>query len=247
MTLEGGAFQKASLRDDLVSLLRERRFEDALAALYKARAASPADPELQTAIDQLKDFLVTNYAKRLGGMDRVAPPLSALLPKTSSTVMLSQYIDGRSTFGDIAQVCPLGQLRTLQVMVEAYSTRSSTEADLAPPLSGLRAPSTGKVEPDVDVEPDTARSPSVPALSAYTSSSVNSLPAIAPGLDEFLIDDDAERQFKDRFSAGTAAFIQRRFQDAVSAFEECMTLRPGDKSVEVMLRRSIKDLQEQLR
>jgi hypothetical protein len=247
MTLEGEAFQKASLRDDVATLLRERRFEDALQTLYRARAAAPSDPEIQTAIDQLKDFMVTTYARQLGGMDKIAPPIPSTAPKTSAGLMVAQYVDGRSTFGDISQVCPLGQLRTLQVLVELYVRRPNQ--DLAPPASGLRPQSA---PPGDEHEPDTHRSPSVAAGLPYSStnvkhSSVGPSPSVSPGLGGFLVENEADRQFKELFAKGTAAFIQNRYRDAVDAFQECMKLRPEDKSVEVMLRRSLKDLQEQLR
>jgi hypothetical protein len=245
MTLEGEAFQKASLRDDVATLLRERRFEDALSTLYQARAAAPSDPEIQTAIDQLKDFMVTTYARQLGGMDKVAPPIPSTAPKTSAGLMVAQYIDGRSTFGDVAQACPLGQIRTLQVLVELYVRRTSQ--DLAPPASGLRAQSS----PPDERNPDTHRSPSVVgqanASQSVKPSSVNPSQSVAPGLGRVIVDNEADRQFKELFARGTAAFIQNRYRDAVDCFQECMKLRPEDKSVEVMLRRSLKDLQEQLR
>lgn len=247
MTLEGEAFQKASLRDDVAALLRERRFEDALQALYRARAAAPSDPEIQTAIDQLKDFMVTTYARQLGGMDKVAPAIPGTATKTSASLMVAQYVDGRSTFGDIAQVCPLGQLRTLQVLVELY-VRRPNQAELSPPASGLRAQ---PALPDDDHEPVTHRSPSVVGAAHVSQSvkpsSVSPSPSVSPGLGAVVVESEADRQFKDLFGKGTAAFIQKRYSEAVDTFQECMKLRPEDKSVEVMLRRSLKDLQEQLR
>lgn len=253
MTLEGEAFKKASLRDDVAALLRERRFEDALAILYKARAAAPNDAEVETAIDQLKEFMVTTYARQLGGMDKIAPPLPSHAPKTSAALMVAQYVNGRSTFGDIAQVCPLGQLRTLQVLVEIY-IKPPPHTELAPPASGLRPPKTGLVRLIEEPEPDTARSASSPVsgVSSSHSPSVNSqpsssAPSVTPSFGAFRVDSEEDRRFKDLFTAGTGAFVQRRFRDAVDAFQECLKLRPEDKSVEVMLRRSLKDLQEQLR
>jgi hypothetical protein len=244
MTLEGEAFQKTSLRDDVAALLRERRFDEALATLYKAKAAAPMDTEIQTAIDQLKDFLVTNCAKQLGGLDKVAPPLPKQAPKTPATMMLAQYIDGRSTFGDIAQVCPLGQLRTLQVLVELYASRSLHAVELAPPASGLRQPK-GTILPDDEPEPETTRS-QLPFPGSRPPSVMPS-PSTAPGLGTFKAETEADHRFKQLFASGTAAFIQRRFKDAVDAFEECMKLRPADKSAEVMFNRSLKDYQEQIR
>lgn len=244
MTLEGEAFQKSTLHEDVAVLLRERRFDDALALLYKAKAATPADTEIQTAIDQLKDFLITNCAKQLGGLDKVAPPLPRQAPKTPAAMMLAQYIDGRATFGDIAQVCPLGQLRTLQTLVELYASRSLHAVDLAPPTSGLRAPSYARRADEEEHSRSRSRTPSAPPSrppSAHPS------PSTAPGLGTFVAESTEDFRFKELFANGTAAFIQRRFKDAVDAFEECMRLRPEDKSAEVMYKRSLKDYQDSIR
>ncbi|HET9959910.1 MAG TPA: hypothetical protein VFQ61_35705 [Polyangiaceae bacterium] len=141
------ALQKVSVRTDVLALLREKRYEDALALLYRARSEAPADRELQKSIDQIKEFLVGAYAKRLGGLDRVATPIPSSAVRSPDVVLLSRYVDGTSTFGDIAQMCPLGQLRTLQVLVGLYSMSSppqlaglSGRREPEPPLSGLRTP-----------------------------------------------------------------------------------------------------------
>jgi hypothetical protein len=243
MTLEGEAFQKSTLHEDVAVLLRERRFDDALALLYKAKAATPADTEIQTAIDQLKDFLITNCAKQLGGLDKVAPPLPRQAPKTPAAMMLAQYIDGRATIGDIAQVCPLGQLRTLQTLVELYASRSLHAVDLAPPTSGLRS-----YAHDADEEEHSrSRSRSPSALPSRPPSVHPSPSTPPPGLGTFVAETTDDFRFKELFASGTAAFIQRRFKDAVDAFEECMKLRPEDKSAEVMYKRSLKDYQDSIR
>jgi hypothetical protein len=238
---ENDALQKvASVRVDVVGFLREKRYEEALAALYRARSESPADRELQKSIDQLKEFLIGVYAKRLGGLDQIAReiPLSAV--RTPDAVLIARYIDGTSTFGDLAQMCPLGQLRTLQVLVGLYvgtePTRihpmeiprvAATTPD--PPTSGLRshvAPGSGliptvEVGEDSDVRPpDTARSGSVaPVVSSPET--------------------ENDRRYKEAFGRGTAAFVQRRFSDAAEQFDACLRIRPGDRAADVMFKRSL--------
>jgi hypothetical protein len=246
MTLDGEAFRKASLRDDVAALLRERRFDDALAMLYKARATAPTDSEIEVAIGQLKEFMVTTCARQLGGLDKVAPTLPSHAAKTPAAIMVGQYVNGRTTYGDIAQVCPLGQLRTLQVLVELYVKAPTTEH--APPSSGLRTPKSEYVRLVEAPTPHTARSDSRPASTRPPSvSAVPTIPSMTYGIGSSRVDSEADRCFKDLFASGTSAFVQGRFRDAVDAFQECLKLRPEDKSVEVMLRRSLKDLQEQLR
>src|SRR5690349_5552590 len=122
----------ALVRADILVLLREKRYEEALARLYQARSESPDSAELQKGIDQVKEFLIGAYAKRLGGLDQIARPIAPASGRSPDIVLLSRYIDGTSTYGDLAQMCPLGRLRTLQVLMEMYP-RNSVPAGLAEP------------------------------------------------------------------------------------------------------------------
>lgn len=234
---EGETLQKVgSVRADIVALLREKRYEETLAALYRARSESPGDRELQKSIDQIKEFLVGTYAKRLGGLDRVAAPIPISAARSPDLVMLARYVDGVSSYGDIAQMCPLGQLRTLQVLVGVYcgveppriSGVDVTAPRVEPPNSGFRAhdepPTTPAAEirtaPQAEPEsspPDTARSRSIGRV--YES--------------------EDDRRYKETFAQGTSFFVQRRFTDAAEAFEACLKLRPRDRAAEVMFRRSL--------
>jgi tetratricopeptide (TPR) repeat protein len=235
MSSDGEALQKIpSVRADVVALLREKRYEETLAALYRARAESPDDRELQKSIDQLKTFLIGTYAKRLGGLDQIAKPIPLSAVRTPDSVLLARYIDGTSTYGDLAQICPLGQLRTLQVLVGLYQGAEPTRIygmdSRAPedaPRSGLRVPeepgphvvpASGDF-PESERAPDTARSAAV----AATARAVES---------------EEARQYRELFGRGTAAFVQGRYRDAAEAFQACLQLRPDDRGAAVMLRRA---------
>src|SRR6186713_2790072 len=111
----------ALVRADVLVLLREKRYEEALARLYQARAENPDSVELQKSLDQVKEFLLGAYAKRLGGLDQVPVPVPPTSGRSPDVILLSRYIDGISSYGDIAEMCPLGRLRTLQVLVELYA------------------------------------------------------------------------------------------------------------------------------
>lgn len=237
----------AVVRADVLVLLREKRYEEALAVLYRARSESPESLELQRSIDQIKEFLVGAYAKRLGGLDQIARPIPVGTPRSPDVVLLSRYIDGRSTFGDLAQMSPLGQLRTLQVLVGVYPKVDLPAAsDKDGPRSGLRAPSSIPTPrpSNLDEErvPDTARSASftaphvVPQVESVPVSVVPVPISVAP------VETEEMRAFKAEFAKGTAAFIQNRFQDAVEAFESCVRMRPDDNGAAAMLRRSLRDL-----
>jgi hypothetical protein len=227
----GADASAALVRADVLVLLREKRYEEALALLYRARAEQPSSSELQKSIDQVKEFLIGAYAKRLGGLDRIALPIPPIPGRSPDVVLLSRYIDGTSTYGDLAQMCPLGRLRTLQVLIEMYApvpARAEPEA----PYSGPR-PLDDAARPAVVIAlgytgeepaPDTARSAAVVPL-------------------EVVVEEPDARRYRELFALGTAAFIQRRYGDAIEAFEGCAGLRPLDGPAEVMLRRCRRELE----
>ena len=225
----------ALVRADVLVLLRERRYEEALAMLYRARAESPDSAELQKSIDQIKEFLIGAYAKRLGGLDQIAQQMPVSGARSPDVVLVSRYINGGSTFGDIAQMCPLGQLRTLQVLVGMYRKPD------APPLSAeIEQTRSGMhtIAPRVDEPPPVSVKLLADDDAPETARSTGSPPPLVPPV----VETESDRRYKEAFSLGTAAFIQRRFADAVAAFLSCDELRPGDKAAAVMLRRAQKDL-----
>jgi hypothetical protein len=232
--MNSSAEASALVRSDVLVLLREKRYEEALARLYQARAESPGSVELQKGIDQVKEFLIGAYAKRLGGLDQVAKPIPPGAGRSPDMVLLSRYIDGATSYGDLAEICPLGRLRTLQVLVEMYAPKSTSggelEARSGPRPVDAASISTPRIEvvtPSEEVEPPTAR-----------SGTTEPPPASAP------VDDSPEaREYRAAFGRGTAAFIQQRFADAVAEFEACARLRPGDTASDVMLRRARRDLE----
>jgi hypothetical protein len=239
-----GVPKTAFVRADVVGLVREKRYEEALAVLYRARAESPSDREVQKSIGQIKEFLIGAYAKRLGGLDQVARPIPLTAVRSPDALLLARYIDGTSTFGDVAQICPLGQLRSLQVLVALYSgTESARRVDAAPP-SGLRMPDGNATEPGTEsarigageMAPYEPRPGGAPPGEPAPSSTP--APFSTP-----VVETEEARHYRETFARGTAAFIQRRYADAVEAFEACDRLRPGDRAASVMLRRSLRDLE----
>jgi hypothetical protein len=220
----------ALVRADILVLLREKRYEEALARLYQARSESPDSAELQKGIDQVKEFLIGAYAKRLGGLDQIARPIPPAAGRSPDIVLLSRYIDGTSTYGDLAQMCPLGRLRTLQVLMEMYPRNSAAVGVPASeaPYSGPR-PAESRTNDFAEAPPESARS---------TSAILRSEPAPSPRSES-----PEERRYRELFEAGTAAFIQRRYDDAITAFESCAELRAGDGPAAVMLRRVRRELE----
>lgn len=242
LTKPGAEASAALVRADILVLLREKRYEDALARLYQARSESPDSAELQKGIDQVKEFLIGAYAKRLGGLDQVAVPIPPAAGRTPDVVLLSRYIDGISTYGDLAEVCPLGRLRTLQVLIEMYPrvrvpvTPTEPEAPHSGPRALPKAPTFASDDSEAEDEatPETARSG--PSGVSEPEPAAAERPAPPPETPE-------AREYRITFAAGTAAFIQRRYPAALEAFETCGQLRPGDGPAAVMLRRVRRELE----
>lgn len=224
----------ALVRADVLVLLRERRYEEALARLYQARSETPHSIELQKGIDQVKEFLIGAYAKRLGGLDQIAQPIAPAAGRSPDMVLLSRYIDGASTYGDLAEMCPLGRLRTLQVLIEMYARPPLSPVG----LSGVpEAPYSASRPLDVlerSQQPNVLDGRDAPL--PKTTSSASSAPPPA-------LESPEARRYRETFAVGTAAFIQNRFADAIEAFEACAQLRPGDAAAAVMLRRARRDLE----
>lgn len=251
-----------ALRAELVPLLQAKRYEDALSLLYRARAVWPNDDELSVSIEQVKGFLVIKYARKLGGLDRVAPALPAAVVRTPEVMLLSRYINGFSTFDDLAQVSPLGRLRTLQVLVALYTESTPPPID-AEPSSGMRLPgdvrpaSNTRLKTEPDEPPDTARSiaPVAGNVSGVASSTVSAVAppsavsAAAPPSGRVdgpqlasIFQPPPDAEYTRHYAAGTTAFVQKRYRDAVHAFQTCVELRPSDQSAAVMLKRSLSEL-----
>jgi hypothetical protein len=242
-----GTASAALVRADVLVLLREKRYEEALAVLYRARSESPGSGELQKSIDQIKEFLIGAYAKRLGGLDQIARPIPVTASRSPDAVLVSRYIDGTSTLGDVARMSPLGQLRTLQVLVSLYPKPEPAPKIVVPrlglpPPEDLPEPTLGAPlrEPEDFAPPETERRPSPPAAAAESVADAEPAAVAEPVAPP---ETEEARQYREQFTLGTAAFVQRRFADAVAAFEACARLRPGDGAAEVMLRRSRRDLE----
>lgn len=234
----------ALVRADILVLLREKRYEEALARLYQARSESPDSAELQKGIDQVKEFLIGAYAKRLGGLDQIARPIAPAAGRSPDIVLLSRYIDGTSTYGDLAQMCPLGRLRTLQVLMEMYPRPSApaAPADPAAPYSGPRSLEPA-AKPGLPAGFDASSDEAPPDTARSSSAAIRIEPRLEPiePVRERL-ETPEDRRYRELFELGTAAFIQRRYDDAVAAFESCGQLRPGDGAAAVMLRRVRREL-----
>jgi len=253
------------VRSEVLQLLKEKRYEDALQLLYWARSKLPGHAELQRSVEQVKELLVGSYAKRLGGLDKLAEPLTTKPKRSPDFLLISRYIDGVSTYGDLAQICPLGRLRTLQLLTELYCPDAEAQGE---PRSGERVVNSSAASQEAEEleekAPITRRSSSLPPPAEQSvdrppgrigpppsSRSPDIVPSVGPDGKEYRVSQPGEAHpfatsepcaFRESFEAGTSAFVQKRFEEAAEAFRKCMNVRPDDKQAEVMLRHCEREL-----
>lgn len=105
----------------LTQLLKERRYEEALEIVLKARQQSPNDRALSRSVRLLKDRLTLQYAERVGSLDRV--PECPLSDDAIDAMSLSfeergvlALVDGIATFGDIVDASPHGKFATYRAL-----------------------------------------------------------------------------------------------------------------------------------
>lgn len=227
--------KSAPVRSEVVQLVREKRYEEALAVLYRARAELPADRELQASIEKIKEFLGGAYAKQLGGLDQVAGPIPVSAGRSPDALLVARYVDGSSTFNDIVEMCPLGRLRTLQVLVGLY-----TGKEMASPFSE-RTPLSRRQVVTITT-PEVAPDPGPPTMPTPRLERGSQEPApVSSPFSLPVVESSEERRYREAFARGTAAFVQRRYAEAIEAFEACARMRPGDQAASVMLRRTLRE------
>lgn len=215
-------------REEIVRLVREKRYEEALTLLYAARSEDPRNEELVASIRQIKAFLIAAYARKLGGLDRVPGPIPVAAGRSPEALMVARYVDGTSTFDEISQVCPLGRLRTLQLLVGLYASAPGARETAAPEV-----PATPPPPPVFSVSDRPSALPMQEPPSAHEEardSYVSPLRAPQPSAEDLA--------YREVFARGTTAFVQRKKKDAIAAFEECLRMRPNDVAAQTMLRRA---------
>ncbi|MEZ4360561.1 MAG: hypothetical protein R3B48_10285 [Kofleriaceae bacterium] len=106
-----------------VELIRERRFEEALALLYTARAEAPKDQSISRSINVIKQRLTREYRAELGSPSQI--PTRILDDAVVEELGLSEdehevlrLVDGIVALEDIMQSSGLGTLQIYRVLVE---------------------------------------------------------------------------------------------------------------------------------
>ncbi|HYV47435.1 MAG TPA: hypothetical protein VFA20_21395 [Myxococcaceae bacterium] len=154
-----GASRPSLDRNKLTRLLKERRYEEALDMLLRARQQAPDDPTISRSVRLLKDKLTLKYAEAVGSLDIVVrctipdAALSSLSLSFEERGVLA-LVDGIATFGDVVDASPHGRFATYRALatflekgIVARSGKESTPIPTPvvanrgrPPAQHARAP-----------------------------------------------------------------------------------------------------------
>lgn len=170
-----------SLSTLTVELIRERKFEEALALLYTAHGEAPRDPSISRSISVVKQRLLKEYRTELGDPSQV-PALAydeALieeLPLSEDERELVPLIDGIVALEDVLQSCGLGALQAHRALAQLIRRRVIVLGRPADPKKGSAPDRTDRAAP-----PDFAPRPaSPPAPEARPAPTLKLVPPPAP-------------------------------------------------------------------
>ncbi len=202
------------------NLLRNGRYEEALAMLYQARASNPSDPKLSKSIRLMRERLVLHYTSELDNLDLVPVANGGVAPRPEDGAHgdalheddpVSQeerqvlgLIDGISNYGDIVSTCSLGRLATLRILCKLQAA-GLLQRQEEPPSESQSIPKSHAPDADGDSFPREAE----PA------------PEPAPEVDGYA----------QLFSEATTAYLVRDLKRAEELFEQCHRERPEDRRV----------------
>src|SRR3954470_5713571 len=161
-----GASRPPLDRAKLTRLLKERRYEEALEMLLRARQQTPDDPTISRSVRLLKDKLTIKFAEAVASLDVVVrctipdAALSSLSLSFEERGVLA-LVDGIATFGDVVDASPHGKFATYRALAtfleKGIVARSGKESPPTPPRV---AGTGGGSQPPR--EPGRARAPAPP-------------------------------------------------------------------------------------
>jgi hypothetical protein len=229
------------MRPQLERLLREHRYEEALALLYSARASNPKNSEIPKSIRLLRERLTADYAQQLGDLDRVPMLAPGALELNGEEQQVAGLVDGISSYLDIAAASPIGRLPTLRILSALEASGQLIPAIIreGPPtsrsgarsgLTGPRAPRPQSSDAFVAVRdsapdsgtPPTLRRPTEPVRPSAPERMAQPLRATRPGTDT------GDNEYTELFARATQAYLVRDMSLAMELFGECCRRRPED-------------------
>ncbi len=205
--LEDGA--DVGLADDptldkarFVTLLREKRYDEALDVLYRMRKVAPDNPSVSRGIQLLKQKLHAAHLERLGHLDRIPTRAAAAEARlaerrpTPTESLVLELVDGIATAGDILESSRAGRFATARALarllergVLSLDAADAPEAPPGPPLALVPEP-----------EPPPAAEETGPT-------------------------------YDDLFREATQAYVRRDLDRALELFRACRDQRPDDRRV----------------
>jgi hypothetical protein len=201
------------VRQQIERLLRDHRYEEALALLYSERAANPANREIPRSIRLLRERLSADYARRLGDLDRVPLLSPGALELDAEEQQVAALVDGISSYFDIASASPIGRLPTLRILCALESsgqlTCGTTERPEASALSGISS---------------TRRASATIATPVSDASGESPPPTLRRPRDT----QNDEQDYDELFARATQAYLVRDMGLAIELFSECCRRRPED-------------------
>lgn len=119
--LEGrGSDPRPPGSDQVIALVRDRRYEEALQLLRAMDAMRPHDRSIHASIRGISEKLADVYAHRLGGLDAILQASAAAEVAGVEARAILDLVDGRATVGDITRSSHLGKLDTLRVLCRLF-------------------------------------------------------------------------------------------------------------------------------
>lgn len=110
--------------DQVIALVRDRRYEEALQLLRAMEAMYPRDPSIHASIRGLSEKLAGIYARRLGGLDAILVAGASTTADSAEAEAILELVDGRATVGDIARSSHVGKLDTLRHLCRLFPARA---------------------------------------------------------------------------------------------------------------------------
>ncbi len=190
-------------RRRVIGLVRSRRYEEALEALYRARRIWPDAEEIWASIERLEEHLTRYYTKVLGGLGRVFDPAAARQPTSAEEAKVLRLVDGSRSVEEILAASSLKPLRTLQKLAALFPTSTGR----------LRAVRASREFPAEDV----VRAPSAPS----GSTQVEEGPSTA-GVGEGAEEADPDELCRH----ATEAYLDGDLERAARLYERCLALCP---------------------
>jgi hypothetical protein len=204
----GAATPTAFDRSSFIQLLRDKRYEEALDAMYRIREIAPDNPSVSRGIQILKDKLHAKYLSMMGDLDRVptrtprsAEVLAVLLPTRDEAALL-RLADGIASLGDVFASSRLGRFNTARALAGLLERGVLTFEPPHPTPAPVRA--------------------GLPDPSAATAAAVAGSRAVPPG----------ETDYEGLFREATEAYLRRDLPRACTLFERCRAMRPDDRRVQ---------------